>query len=137
MTDHDNSCCQETTAVTQGQVATQDGAREGRTFAPRYHVNKLDDGWTLEVQLPGVERDAIELAVENRVLTLKARRAPFDKGTKQELFTEFEDRSFERSFHLAEEVDLDRLEARLDKGILTLRLHKAGPQRKSITVSTD
>lgn len=136
MTDHDNSC-QATAAVTRGQVATQDRAEDSRAFAPRYQMKKLDDGWALEVELPGVDRDAIELSVENRVLNLKARRVPFDKGGAQALFTEFEDRSFERSFHLAEDVDLDRVEARLEKGILTLHLHKTGPQRKSITVSID
>ena len=139
MTD-ENKCCAATpaTADTEGrEVATQECSNETRTFAPRYHVNQSDDGWELQVELPGVERDAVELAVEDRLLTLKARREPFDPGDAQTLFTEFEDRSFERSFRLAEEVDLDRIEARLASGILTLSLHRAGPRRQSIAVTAD
>ena len=136
MTDENKSC--PVTPEAEGrEVTTQECSNEIRTVGPRYQVNKGDDGWELQVELPGVERDAVELAVEDRVLTLKARREPFEPGDAQALFTEFEERCFERSFQLAAEVDLDRIEARLDNGILTLRLHRAGPRRQSIAVTGD
>lgn len=139
MTDENKNCPATPGAseCTEAEVATREPSQELRTVAPRYHVKNMEDGWELHVELPGVERDAIELAVEERVLTLHARREPFAPGDSRVLFSEFDDRSFERSFQIADEVDLDRMEARLDQGILALRLYRAGPRRQTIAVTAD
>ena len=92
----------------------------------------------VHLDLPGVDPDAIELTVEQNVLTIKAERR-FEPVEGDELvITERPQGTFTRQLMLGESLDTDSLEADYDQGVLTLRIpvaEAAKPRRVEITKS--
>jgi hypothetical protein len=87
---------------------------------------------------PGVDPDAIELTVEQNVLTIRAeRRFELEEGDEL-VISERPQGTFTRQLLLGESLDTDRLEADYDQGVLTLRIpvaEAAKPRRVEITKS--
>jgi HSP20 family protein len=87
--------------------------------------------------LPGVAPDAIELDVERNVLTVKAERRPTVTGDDvQWQVAERPLGVFSRQLFLGDMLDTDRVEARYDAGVLTLRIpvaEEAKPRKIAIS----
>jgi HSP20 family protein len=96
------------------------------------------DQFLIHLDLPGVDPDAIELTVEQNVLTIRAERR-FERGEGDEpLVSERPQGTFARQLLLGESLDTDGLEADYDQGVLTLRIpvaEEAKPRRVQITKS--
>ena len=89
-------------------------------------VLELDEQFILELALPGVNLDDIELKVEGNILTVWARRMPtmFEERATyitRELPTTYMVREFE--FHT--EILVANIEARLERGLLYISVPKA------------
>jgi HSP20 family molecular chaperone IbpA len=85
-------------------------------------VQKTEDGWNVEIPVPGYKPDQIDVTVEDRVLTVTGKT---------------ERRSFQRSILLPEDVDAETIEAKVEHGMLSLglRLHpKAQPRKIEVKV---
>jgi HSP20 family molecular chaperone IbpA len=85
-------------------------------------VQKTEDGWNVEIPVPGFKPDQIDVTVEDRVLTVTGKT---------------ERRSFQRSILLPEEVDAETIDAKVEHGMLTLGLHlhpKAQPRKIDVKV---
>ena len=88
--------------------------------------------------MPGVRPEDVKLSIENAVLTIR--------GEKKQVAEEESERvhryersygAFERTFTLPTTVDADRIEARFENGLLTVRLpkvEKAKPREIAVTV---
>lgn len=85
-----------------------DAWREGDTFC-------------VELDLPGVASDSIELDVERNVLTIRADR-PVRESTNELIAAERPRGVFSRQLILGDNLDLDRIEATYDAGVLGLRI---------------
>ncbi|MCW2764302.1 MAG: Hsp20 family protein, partial [Nocardioides sp.] len=77
------------------------------------------DSFILEFDLPGVSRESIDLDVERNVLTVRAERVPRN-GDWEMLAAERSRGAFSRQLVLGDNLDLDRIEATYDEGILRL-----------------
>ncbi|GGO79341.1 Hsp20/alpha crystallin family protein [Nocardioides deserti] len=92
------------------------------------------DRFVIEFDLPGVARESIDLDVERNVLTVRAERMP-NNGDWQMLATERTRGSFSRQLVLGDNLDLDRIEASYDAGVLRLVVpvaEKAKPRKIEI-----
>lgn len=92
-------------------------------LTPAVDIYENNDGLTLIADLPGVVRDALNLGVEQGVLTIEA-------GTGGST-------GYYRRFQLPDHLDLEQIAAELKHGVLTLRLAKAEaakPRRIEVTV---
>lgn len=78
------------------------------------------DRVVIEFDLPGVSAETIDLDVERNVLTVRAERLPAN-GDWQLLAAERPRGAFSRQLVLGDNLDLDRVEAAYDNGVL--RLH--------------
>ena len=76
-------------------------------------------------EMPGVPSDGVDITLERRVLTIHGRTAAADHGGYQRVYKEYADGDYERVFTLSENIDRDRIEARLSDGVLHLVLPKA------------
>jgi HSP20 family protein len=106
---------------------------------PGAAVNLYDtaEGFWLELPLPGVQADALELSVQQNLLTLKARREWAPPEGAQVIWQGFGGGQWQQTFALPAEVDAERVEARLAEGVLRLHLPKAQHLRpRQITVQT-
>jgi HSP20 family protein len=96
------------------------------------------DQLLVHLDLPGVDPDAIELTVEQNVLTIKAERRFEPEEGDELVISERPQGTFTRQLLLGESLDTDRLEADYDQGVLTLRIpvaEAAKPRRVEITKS--
>jgi HSP20 family protein len=77
------------------------------------------DSFVLEFDLPGVQPETLDIDVERNVLTVRAERPPRN-GDWEMLAAERPTGLFSRQLVLGDNLDLDRLEARYDDGVLRL-----------------
>jgi HSP20 family protein len=91
--------------------------------APPVDIYETPDGLVVLADLPGVAKEALDVRVDNNVLTLRgqARHAVPGEAT----YREYELVNFFGQFELNEKVDQQRITADLKCGVLTLNLPKA------------
>ena len=78
------------------------------------------DQLIVQLDLPGIERDSIELNVENNVLTVKAHRPRPQVEDSQWLVSERLHGTFSCQLHLSNQLNLDEVSASYDQGVLTI-----------------
>ena len=94
------------------------------------------DEFVVAFDLPGVDRDAIDIDVERNVLTVRAERRPVDLG--DEAVAQLSERPlgvFSRQLFLGDALDTDHIDATYDNGVLVLRIpiaEKAKPRKVSV-----
>jgi HSP20 family protein len=113
--------------------------RESERFAsPPVDIFETDGGLTVVADLPGVRNQDLDIRVEEGVLTIQAQAAtPAETG--ESLRREFALRGYHRAFQLSDKVAVDKIEAELKNGVLTLRLPKAEaakPRRVEVKVAS-
>lgn len=93
-------------------------------IAPPASVIEARDGYTLELEMPGVTKDELDISVENNELTIVGRRSlPKIEGTL--IHHESRPENFRRTFELDPSIDGDKISARIEQGLVTLTLPKA------------
>lgn len=120
----------------QREDLPQEGTREeSRMLTPPVDIFEIEDGLAVVVDLPGVDKDHIDIDVNDHILTIRGRVQPEDRG--EPLYREFELRDFYRQFQLSEEIDQEKIRADMKHGVLTIHLPKverAKPRRVQVNV---
>jgi HSP20 family protein len=119
-----------------GQREPQPQQTERGFGLPEANIVERKDQFVVTAEMPGVDKDGLELTLENNVLTIVGRRKDASpSGTV--LFRESTQRDFRRVFELAPSIDGDKIQARIEQGVLTLELPKAEKVKpRKITVSS-
>lgn len=101
------------------------GSCSGSRGQPAVNVWERDDAVMVELEVPGVKSDQVEISVVGGELSLKIERP--DPGQEGVTFHRRERPvgSFARVLRLPTDVDADRVEAELRDGVLTISLPKA------------
>lgn len=113
------------------------GTRETeRYLAPPVDIYEKEDGLVVIADLPGVEKDGVNVQVERGVLTIEAKTS---YGIPQDAVQrEFGLTNYFRQFELNSEVDQSRISANLKHGVLTIELPKQEQAKpKQIEVKID
>ena len=95
------------------------------------------DRFVIELDMPGVSPESIDLDVERNVLTVSAERVSRN-GDWEMLASERPRGRFSRQLVLGDNLDLDRIEAGYDNGVLRLVVpvaEKAKPRKIEVTTS--
>ena len=110
------------------------GQRE-QFMNPPASVTEITDGYMLEIEMPGVKKDGLDISFENNELTIIGRRSlPTVEGTR--IHRESRPENFRRVFELDPSIDADKISAKIDQGLVTLTLPKAEHVKpRKITVS--
>jgi HSP20 family protein len=74
-----------------------------------YNVTRTEDGYEVEVPVPGYKPEQVEVSLKDGVLSVNGRS---------------ERRTFSSSFTVPEDVDVDNIEGRVNDGMLVLSLHR-------------
>ncbi len=92
-------------------------------WSPAVDICETKDTVIVKAELPGVDRDAISIEVNNDVLSIKGERK-FEKEVKEENYhlMEREFGAFHRSFSLPSSVDQEQISARYQDGVLEINL---------------
>jgi HSP20 family protein len=119
-------------------AAPQTPAGERVLFTPPIDIYETEDGLVLIADLPGVSVQTLDLQVQDNKLTLLGRVPSLAPANARLLHKEFEEGDFLRSFILSENVDHERVTARLNNGVLEVVLpHAAKTVPRRIQVNTD
>ena len=103
------------------------GTERSATWRPVSDAFEDANGIALRVELPGVDKEAIDVKVENGVLTIAGEKPLGFHGEGGEWHrVEAWYGAFRRTFTLPDYVDADRIEASFKNGALVLRV----PRRK-------
>ncbi len=108
---------------------------------PSLDVKESDAEAVVKADLPGVDEKDINLTIHNGVLTLRGEKKS-ERTDERENYHLMERSygSFQRSIRLPESVDEDKVEAKFDKGVLTVTLTKrpeAVKAQKKIEIKAD
>ncbi len=113
-----------------------------RTWLPTADLRETDDHYIVEMDLPGMRKEDVELTAIDNVLTIKGERKYEHKDEKEDErgYRRFERRygRFERSFEIPGGFDADKVEAHYDNGVLRVNLPKreeAKPKQISVNVN--
>ncbi|HYD02341.1 MAG TPA: Hsp20/alpha crystallin family protein [Phycisphaerales bacterium] len=94
------------------------------TYRPPMDLYHLSDRYEIHLDLPGATAEQIEAAVDGDVLTVAGRVTARYTGEITPIHAEYGVGDFERSIRLGEDVDVERLDARYQEGVLTIVLPK-------------
>lgn len=105
-------------------------------FTPPIDIYETDDGLILHADLPGVTLDTLELQIQNNRLTLFGRVPDAVPDGARLVHQEYREGDYLRSFILSDNVDHDRITAKLNGGVLEVFLpHAEKAQPRKIQVS--
>jgi HSP20 family protein len=105
-------------------------------WLPAVDIRETADAIVVNAELPGIDKKDVKVDVKDGVLTISGERK-YEKDVKEENVHRIERSygSFSRSFSLPSHVDVNKVEAKLDNGVLEVRLPKTETARpKSISV---
>ena len=99
------------------------------TRLPLIDVTDKGNQYELHVELPGFDKDDVDVELNKDVLRLKAeRQVGSEQQSKTYLYRERSYTSFSRTIFFPEEVDPSNVEGAMDMGILTLTVPKREPR---------
>jgi len=101
-------------------LATRD---ESIYIAPPVDIFENEESLIVVVDLPGVDKDGVDLRVEDNILTIKG-NAKYAQPANV-LRQEFTLQNYYRQFQLSDEVDQSRISAESKNGVLTIMMPKA------------
>jgi len=104
---------------------------------PRVDVIDRDNEILVKAELPGVEKNDVDINLSDRNLTIKAQRSKEEKEEKDNYYRrEISSSSFSRSVMLPVAVNIEKAKASFKDGILEITLPKSEPtQRRNIEIS--
>ena len=101
---------------------TQTTAAKFKTFLPKTDVIELAESYQLLLEMPGIDKDSIEISLEKQILSVKGtyKKQPIGKALR----LEYPQGHFERSFEINGDIVKDAIEANFEDGLLQLTLPK-------------
>ena len=102
---------------------------------PNAEIRETETSYTVQLELPGVDRDSIDVKATDRNLVISAERtASSDEATV--LLSEFRSGTWSRSFRFPQSLDRDQLKASYRDGILEINAGKA-VEHTSVSVKVE
>jgi HSP20 family protein len=96
-----------------------------RRYLPITDIFETSEALTVVLELPGVDKDGVDVRVENDVLSIEG---PVDFSKYQglhPLYIEYNVGNYARSFQLSSKIEQNRITADLKDGVMTLVLPKS------------
>ncbi len=98
----------------------------GRRAFPLVNIYDEEDDVVVHAELPGVEKDAVDITFSDGVLTLSGtRKSAVDRSKYTAVREERPEGDFEKSFRIPYRVNQDALKASFSNGVLIVTLPKA------------
>jgi HSP20 family protein len=105
------------------QHSTRDGFGQ-RSVLPPVNITAANDEYLLEIEMPGVNREGLEISVEGHELTIVGKRAP-EQIAGELVYRESSDADYRRVFEISSDIDTGKISAEMHQGIVKLHLPKA------------
>ena len=103
---------------------TTDRTPQQEYLVPEVNILETKDGYVLEAEMPGVNREGLEISLDGNEITLVGHRKE-DKTSGVALFQECRKADYRRVFELDPAIDTTKIAAKMEQGVLTLTLPKS------------
>lgn len=103
----------------------EESTMPARLFLPQTDIFETSQALTLVLEMPGVDKDSVEVKVENDVLNIEGRVDFSNYDGLQPLYTEYNVGHYARSFRLSSKIEQEAISAELKDGVMMLVLPKA------------
>jgi HSP20 family protein len=103
----------------------QEATIPARVFLPATDIFETDEALTVILEMPGVDKDKVDVKVENDVLQIEGWIDFSRYEGLQPVYTEYNIGNYARSFQLSSKIDQNRISAELRDGVMTLVLPKS------------
>lgn len=101
-----------------------------RGWLPATDISENNEQYQLKIELPEMTKDDIQLTLEDGYLVVSGERKHEDSDEKQHLTERFYGQ-FTRRFQIPEDVNVEKIDAHFDDGMLYLSLPKTEPKAAS------
>ena len=113
-------------------VAPFGRGEQGWAATPKVDVTETDKAYEIGAELPGMDEKNIEVKVANGVLTIQGeKQEEKEEKNKDYHLRERSFGSFQRSFQVPDDVDIDKIQCSFKKGLLTVTLPKTAQAQKA------
>ena len=114
------------------------GQKVADWFAPRSDASAMEQHYEINVELPGVKPEDVDVTVHENSLTIRGeKRFEREEKGRTYFFSEREYGAFQRSFRLPPDADGDNIDATFRDGVLCLKVAKRSasePAAKKVEV---
>lgn len=107
------------------QAPGAENTRPRRLFIPRADIFESQEKIVVRVDMPGVEENDIDVALENNNLSISGLVSPKNREGFAPALTEYASGDYRRTFTLSNSIDRAGIEAAFKNGVLTLSLPKS------------
>ncbi len=112
-------------AVKEERTPVQEQKTRPVVVTPPVDIYELEDGVVLFADMPGVPKDKIDVQVDKNVLTIRGEIGQVVPKDITPLYVEFNGKAYERAFTLGPDVDVSKIEASMNAGVLKIFLPKS------------
>ena len=103
---------------------SEEHTRQGRFYTPLTDIHETEEALTLEMEIPGVEKEDVDIKLEKNVLSVEARISLNTYSELKPVYSEYGVGNYARKFQLPNVVDREGIVASVNDGVLTLTLPK-------------
>ena len=104
------------------------GRKVADWFAPSSEASSSDDFYEIDIELPGVKADDIDVSLHENTLTVRGEKRSRRKTEgRNYFFSELEYGAFQRSFRLPPDANGEEINAGFSDGVLSLKIAKRKP----------
>ena len=105
--------------------ASKKPTRPTRAFVPSADIYESENALTVVLEMPGVNKDNVDVNIEDGVLTVEGRIDFTKYEGLQPVYSEYNVGPYRRSFQISSQIDHSKIAAQMQNGIMTLELPKA------------
>ena len=104
---------------------------------PRTDILEKDKQFKIDLELPGIKKDEINIELEKGILSISGEKKEFDFGKEEISYLKNERYfgKFERKLKLPENIDSDSIEAKFEDGILSISINKKIDEKIERTIN--
>ena len=107
-------------------------------WEPAYNIHEDDKNYYLSFDLPGTSKDSIDISISNDMLIVSgSRKSESNHNGNYSSFNSIQYGNFQKSFNLPENVNQDKISAKMKDGVLSLTIKKSkniSEDMKKITI---
>ena len=103
----------------------QESTIPSRAFLPITDIFESDRALTVILEMPGVDKENVDVSVENDILTIEGRIDYSKYEGLQPVYTEYNIGHYVRTFQISSKIEQGEISAELKDGVMTLVLPKA------------
>ncbi len=94
---------------------------------PSTNIKETEDGYTIEMAVPGIDKSKVDIRVEKDQLIVEAKQSSENVESDDDnnyKMRQFNFSAFRKSFYLNEKIDSDKINAQYKDGVLYIDLEK-------------